>query len=376
MNINTGEETVVYLGSNYRIVSNDEQTVLLSNAADVTLLNVPTSFEVQGVEWRVVGASENALSNLSDLAAIIWDADAPFGATVKNPNLLLYVKDESYAPEGVRNVIVGDRAGKITLTDAQSGNNFYCPRAFTAAQIAYDHYYGMKTGVGESRGWETIALPFDVQTVTHQSKGQVVPYAQWTGTDAQRPFWLYELTGSGFQETASIKANTPYIISMPNNELYLTDYRLAGYVSFSAQNARVEASDELQQATWQDRTFKPCFQEMEANAGGMALNVNNDYGSYSGAEAEGSKFVKNLRTIHPFEAYMTTTSGSRSIDVFDNMATAIRGVESMMGREQRVKVYSMQGVLLKTAPTMEDARRGLRPGLYVVNGKKVMINQE
>jgi len=55
-------------------------------------------------------------------------------------------------------------------------------------------------------------LTFDVQTITHETKGTIAPFGN---TASNRHFWLRELGGNGLQNATSIKANTPYIISMP-----------------------------------------------------------------------------------------------------------------------------------------------------------------
>ena len=233
-------------------------------------------------------------------------------------------------------------ANSITLTDAQSGNNFYCPEAFTAQSISYTHNYLMKTGLHESRGWETIALPFDVQKVSHSSKGEIVPYARWTSGSSVKPFWLYELSESGFVEAEGISSNTPYIISMPNNEAYPNEYHLTGRISFSSENVTVERSSELQVSTFSDRSFTPNFICRDANAGYYALNVSNDYEYYQGSENEGSRFILNLRQIHPFEAYMTSSANTRSIGIFDDMTTDIRGLlrcRDGRGHSQRPVAY-------------------------------------
>ena len=103
-------------------------------------------------------------------------------------NFLLYVNSSSYAPSNVTNVIVGTSANSITLTD-DTYTCFYCPKEFTAKTISYKHNYGMTTG-GNGKGWETIALPFNVKKISHSSKGVLTPFASYqSGTD-QRPFWL------------------------------------------------------------------------------------------------------------------------------------------------------------------------------------------
>lgn len=126
------------------------------------------------------------------LAAIMWNPNTKLTEQaltgVNNPNILLYVNIASDAPASVRNVVVNGMASNIVLTDADGNNNFYCPKAFTAANISYTHNYSMTTGINECRGWETLALPFDVQQIAHSHKGSLAPFGY--SDDDLKQFWL------------------------------------------------------------------------------------------------------------------------------------------------------------------------------------------
>jgi len=360
-------------GISYQVTSWEGYALTVVAADDGLVLEIPDKISNQDEEWTVTGIDGNVLDDHEILAAIIWNPEALFTARVTNPNLLLYVKDEQYAPATIKNVVVNGYANSITLTDAQSGNNFYCPRAFTAGIISYSHRYWMKTGINESRGWETLALPFDVQKISHSTKGEITPFANWHDGDSTYPFWLYQLRANGFIEADAIKANTPYIISMPNNDRYSTEYHLNGRVDFTAKNVEVKRSDDIQTSAFSDRTFIPNFVEQGKNAGYYALNVNNEYEVYQGEEAEGSKFVLNLRQIHPFEAYMTTASNTRSIGIFDDMTTCIKGIEEVAFSPSDIKVYDLSGRLVKTSSSMESISQELPVGVYIVNNRKMII---
>lgn len=342
------EEEVTALtvdGVNYSVVSQTEKTVKVATGNYGQVLTVPATVTQNGKTWTVTGISNDALKDCKELAAVIWNASAAFTATLSNPNLLLYVKSDDYVPAAIKNVVVNGTANSITLTEAASGNNFYCPQAFTARSISFTHRYSMTTGIGESRGWETLALPFDVQSITHETKGDITPFANRKSGDANKPFWLYELTGSGFVEAASIKAYTPYIISMPNNPQYDSQWLLSGSVTFAASNVTVGKTENVNMATYRDRTFVPNFVAKGAGDGLYALNVNNDYTTNESGMTEGSKFVLNMRTVHPFEAYMTTASNARQvIDVFEDMTTDIKmlGIWEQCGGDDG-DVYDLQG---------------------------------
>ena len=353
-------------GLNYTVTSQSDKTITFTGGDFGLVLIVPATITQDGTTWKVTGIDKDALKNNTELAAIIWNPEAAFTATVSNPNLLLYVKSAQYAPSTIKNVVVNGTANSITLVDAVSGNNFYCPQSFTAQSISYTHHYSMMTGIGESRGWETIALPFDVQRVTHASKGTIVPFAQWSSGNTAKPFWLYELKSNGFVEASGIKANTPYIISMPNNPQYADQYQLVGNVTFSAENATVKVSDNLQQTKYNDRTFVSNFQVQASNLGYYALNVSNDYFANNSGMTDGSRFVLNMRKILPFEAYMTFSSSNapESIGIFDDMTTEIQEIPNDMLNISN-SVYDLQG------RKIEKTR--LIKGVYIVNRQKVII---
>jgi len=358
-------------------------------SVDNNLMNVeiPSSVIYDGITYQVTSIASGALSNHtfnyvslpstitsvetgifnnSIMSALIWNADASLSSSVfsnmampTTSNFLLYVNSESYAPLNVSNVIVGSTSNSITLVDARSANNFYCPQEFTAQSISYSHNYNMTSGLNESRGWETIALPFDVQKVTHSSKGEILPFAKWKSGYLQKPFWLMELTNSGWTAAESIKANTPYIISMPNNQEYKAGFQLNGCVTFSAENVKVHKTDNLHPAVFESKTFVPNFALKESDV--YVLNVVNDLEQNRGDATEGSTFIWNLRPVHPFEAYMTTTQATRSIPIDDAMPTGIDCL--VLTNDGSEEWYDLQGRRVK-----QPAK-----GVYIRNSKKLII---
>ena len=124
----------------------------------------------------------------------------------------------------------------------------------------------------------------------------------------------------GWKDESTIKANTPYIISMPNNENYST-------------------------------------------------NTDSDL-------AEGSAFIRDSRQVRPFEVYMTIDSGggtTRSINIFDdNETTGIMNLPlACKNKDGLIRVYSLSGMLLKQGKD-EKILNDLPKGVYVVNGKKIV----
>ncbi len=394
-----GEFTVD--GITYKILSSADNTVTVTRGNYSGHVVIPPTVKDKGVLWRVVGIQNFAFSNTplktivipstveeanmggglfaecQELAAITWKADFAMTSNMysgmTNPNLLFYAHSASYAPKGVKNVVVNVTAEEIILVDAEGSHDFYCPTAFTAKKISYTHNYSMTSGfAGEARGWESIALPFDVQSVMHATKGAIVPFAAATTMPAARPFWLFSLTSTGFKRANSIEANTPYILSMPNNEEYDDDYILSGEVTFSATQATVKATSAVNSKESGSKTFVPAFSATEKSNTIYVLNAVNGYHAEDGGYAEGSRFVSALRSVSPFEAYMTDDSGSARlfIDIEFSEATAIDDLNSSEANKE------LDGHVYNTAGMKVDSGRlqngSLPSGLYIINGKKVI----
>ena len=394
-------ESVYYDGITY-LCTNATRTAEVQSV-DNGLMNVeiPSSVSYKGKTYEVTSIANSAFSYRtfnyvalpstitsitsmtfysSMLGALIWNANSSLSSSVfnymamlTNSNFLLYVNSKSYAPSNVNNVVVGSTASSIVLKDGID-TRFYCPRAFTAQTISYTHHYGMTTG-GNGKGWETIALPFDVQKIEHKTKGVLTPFAVYSDMMTQRPFWLYELGSNGFRKTDAIKANTPYIIAMPNDPKYDEEYILAGDVTFSATNATVIETGSLTMSISNGKTFIPAFAVEQKASTIYALNVSNELTVNTTSYDPGSRFVPNLRQVYPFEAYMTSSSSARSLVIeFEDELTGFDEVPLKEQRSGIVKVYTLTGLLMFSVPQSEfaDKWQSLPSGVYIVNGQKMI----
>ena len=237
-------------------------------------------------------AGDSLFADCSQLAAITWNAslkvtdDMLGDAKAKNPNLLFYVGSFQYGPSSwTSNLIANGSASEIVLSDATVGyGNFFCPKEFTAQKISYVHNYELTTSNPDNNmgsGWETLALPFDVQRITHWRNGEAAPFAKLDpystgeGIDKadQKPFWLCTLESNGFERAAEIKANTPYIIAMPNNAAYADQYLLNGDITFSSANVTVKSSYELEQGSYSTYTFVPAFTAAKKTSSMMPMTM-------------------------------------------------------------------------------------------------------
>ena len=302
------------------------------------------------------------------IAAIIWDKSTPVTENdlqgIDNPNLLIYVNESSLAPQSVKNVVVNGRAKKIVLTNSkEDNNNFYCPQAFIAEEITYSRTFQQHTQVGVSRGWETIALPFDVQNISHEGQGEIAPFGN---NVSSKHFWLRQLTQQGLAQATKIEANVPYIISMPNDTVtYYKDCILAGEVEFSAKDVMIPVTEQVTLAL-ADNTIMmvPAFQSIQRSSDVWALNVGQERSEYF----EGSVFERDYREVRPFEAYTihrgdTPAPRFVSIKVMNGGTTGIENVERGTWNVERW--YDLNGRRLQQKPT--------KKGVYLHNGLKVII---
>lgn len=315
------------------------------------------------------------------ITAIVWNSSAALANSdltdISNPNMLIYVPSESQAPQNRDNVVIGNdstgyTAKNVVLTDVVEGNgNFYCPKEFTAEMISYTHEYRQTTEVGVSRGWETIAMPFNVQTVMHEKQGLIAPFGNST---SKKHFWLRHISTAGqthsLAQATTIKANMPYLISMPNSDAYPEEYNLAGRVTFSSQNVPVIVTDifpvHMSSGNGGMLMFVPCFQTQQVHEMVYALNVGEARDGYP----EGSVFVANYREIHPFEAY-TVHEGNSPAPQFMPIIDfngSMTGIDASLVNSEEVnseKWYDLNGRKLQKKPTQK--------GVYLLNGRKVVM---
>ena len=366
---------LAYEGENYTVTGVDNTVFCAGTEAYLQSVTFPAT---------ITQVSSAAFARYNP-SAIVWESTTAipagaFSADGYRKNFLLYVKDAQVAPTGVENVIVnGVATGNVVLTEEWQ---FNCPQEFRAPKVSFTHNYTMQTGLGSCAGWETIALPFDVETITHETKGRLVPFATYTNQTDRLPFWLYSLGSNGFVKASSIKANTPYIISMPNNDSYAERFNIAGKVTFSATNATVHRTGDSYQntASYNGGTFRPCYDFCKNTDGIFAMNVPNALTTNVGQEAPGSIFLTgNDITILPFGARMEKATTVRSLSIA--FADETDGIQDILTHGTpaagKVKVYNLTGQLLGEydRETFNISNAQLSTGIYVIDGKRISIKR-
>lgn len=309
-----------------------------ANRPQLKSVKIPASIQTIG---------KDLFANSPHMAAIIWEVPMKMtkemaGSVANNPNLLFYTSNASYALDGVTNIVntKTKQAERIVLTDAEEDNDFYCPEEFKANEITYTHEYKLFTVTGNCQGWETLALPFNVTEITHENNGTIVPFGSlqigYEFKEDNRPFWLYEYTTRGtFAEAEGIKANVPYIISMPNEYKLWEGYILKGKVTFKGTNTAVKATSTSKIVKSGNRSFTPNYQNGTSETVYL-MNITDSYDGYP----KGSVFVKNYlleRNARPFEAYFELESGAgvkEYFSIFEQLADEIRTIEDTRWREK------------------------------------------
>lgn len=385
----------------YRVHDQGEHKVTVAHVMRAEEeLYVPSEVEYARIHWIVTALGEMAFADLESvkvievpesidsvsvnlfnhcrhLAAIIWTTNVPLtNAAIgqfNNPNLLLYITNTANAPASVANVIDlnTNSANKIVLSDAEAGgNDFYCPEPFMAKEISYTHSYDQATQIGTCQGWESIVVPFDVQTYTHETKGEIYPIStlldEQIELDGDKPFWLYAFTSNDeFVEADRIRANTPYIISMPNDPAYWDDYILSGRVTFGAKDVEVYPTRNVMYVESPNRVFVPNYENVDyENPDMFLLNVGDAYDNH----LPGSVFAgdRPARRARPFEAYFVASGNypARYMDIFSSDVDAIR--EIPVDFKSKKGVYDIIGHKVN-----EDGM--LSKGVYIIDGQKVIV---
>ncbi|MBP5713339.1 MAG: BspA family leucine-rich repeat surface protein [Prevotella sp.] len=320
------------------------------------------SLDLSNFNTSKVEDMEYLFANCSSLASIQAGNANIMAAQyqeIGNPNLLVYVEADSLAPQGIQNVVVNGVAKEIVLTDATSGNNnFFCPEPFRAERISYTRNFQQRTEIGTSRGWESLTLPFTVQTITHATQGQISPFRN---DASNKHFWLRRMTSNGLTYAQTIEPNVPYLIAMPNSTDYFDEFNLAGRVTFSAENVEIPRTEFGRYAT-NEIQLVPTFTRVAASDSIYALNV----GKAQEGWVEGSVFIKNSREVRPFEVYskhLRTNARPRFIPVNAKINIEDTGINDVEMDATEGDWYTIEGYKMQNEPK--------RKGIYIKKGKKV-----
>lgn len=282
-----------------------------------------------------------------------------------NPNTLYYLSENQTIPTGLtgKNVIKGNSAATtIQLKDGKD-YPFYVPTAFYANEITYTRRFTTAASTTTSGGWSTMVIPFDVDVVKVGDKT-----LSWfkSDDDSNKDFWLMQFSSDetdqvNFGYTNSICANYPYLIAVPGDN-WGEEHRLTGEdIVFSAKNTTV-ASTSRAMLSGDFYTMYGTYAPKTISSDAYVLN------------STGSGFVKKNSsvTLRPFRAYFLPKYGNGSqaalnIGMPGNQATGITPLFQDTPTTAN-DVYNISGVKVGTVDNMQQ----LKPGIYIVNGKKIV----
>ena len=322
---------------------------------------------------------------------------------VNNPNLLIYTKSKNYvtalldanANKKINLVILGsiNSPNKSDNIDLIHGYPFFVPKAFTAQKISYIRSFTKETQIdGVGSGWETMVVPFDVQSVSCAGK-VLKPFGEAETEKGDCPFWLFKGGDIDWEKVSYLEANTPYMLAIPNNPLYADEFNVNGDVIFSSNSVFISTTPTISEMTdgfglGKDIVGNYDFINKDENV--YALN-SEDYSYKNFTYKPGGIFVKGQRDVLPFECYVTSASPSltRAIPVFDSS-----DVESLIGDDVtkiwseryeicirssialKLRIYDTVGNLIRNVSVKagETVRvQDITPGIYFVGTTKILV---
>ena len=211
--------------------------------------------------------------------------------------------------------------------------------------------------------WSTICLPFTVSSITCGEKD-----LEWfhSESDTGKHFWLMKFSNDGpnevnFGYTNSLEANTPYIMTVPDDR-WGEEWNLAGKdITFTGNHVTIKSNPK---AVVSGSNFK--FHGLAKGQNIENVFVMNNDGDYFERKS-------SAQHVDPFRAYfdvVTYTNFTSSLSIGFNTfeATAIFNIKRA-SIEDNEAVYNLQGVKVGTT----DQKDCLPKGVYIINKKKVII---
>lgn len=209
-------------------INSEEATTALASASRLHFFG----------NWETTDISKLTAGN-PNLCYVNID-EAPIGIasafTNCNPNCLFFFNESvTEAPEGMTNVIAGDKAlTDITLKGGTTTNYcpFFCPKDIQLNGHKAEFTRPSWSWADGKSGWNTIVLPFDAQLT---ADGEVLsPYRYTTNIGTRYiatetlGYWLATITRANdnnvtteiIYKDKTLSANQPYIISLPGERFY------------------------------------------------------------------------------------------------------------------------------------------------------------
>ena len=380
-------------------------------STSINNIEIPiTVTEIGERAFRCYNSSEGSYK--SYLNTVVWNPSWEVPYNVFSAATYLYIpEDGSVASDAEYNFTYIFRGGVTDQMEIKTnGNQFSIPKELKAKKVYYYKNFNTESGYNSPAGWKTIVLPFDVDQFTY-TRYSTEPDATGTSLapfgntlletdDMALPFWLYELTPTGYVSATSIQANKPYLICMPNNRAYPEANNITGNVRFSAENGAgvllAPTEDALQSSEGANYSLVPTYATVEKSEQVYSLNETSSYFDGNKDYPAGSVFIRNYADVAPFQAYVQTKAAPASAPRLYSIGGdggSITGIGSMiLTPDQATRAYSENGILyiesnaVRTIPIYDASGRtirvieaqegrnevnGLAEGIYFLEGQRV-----
>lgn len=372
-------------GQEYLVQVKYINTVIATSEPFTFRLSTNTYWTADGTQLPLTVGDNNTLIVPKDAAAVDLRGLYYLGARFKidvseaNPNCLYYIGFLDYVPKGFTSDANIIRENEANMLSIDSNYDFYCPVDFTAKTAFFTY-----TPVSESRGLASpvmsqrmsglITVPFDAQKAClagtnefHEDSpfyNEDFKIANQWGLDADGTIVFWPLS-----RDAIISSQLYYLIydMKPSSLVFYSEdaYIPAGdygreFVHSNNRSILRQASRKTRKAdkyTYSWNCDRNCFVLNEEGATIRPFNVTVGVTDYSNSLVD-----TGYKTLsHRILAYDPS-----SID------TPIKSQES---NQQGQEIFSISGQRVGTA-TYTNGRlctNGLKPGLYIVGGKKVVV---
>ena len=299
-----------------------------------------------------------------------------------NPNTLYYVTGDAIGFDNPLLTIV--RGGIAEDVELDANYDFYIPKSFRTDNITYR--WTPELGADGKNGWQTITLPFSVQSVN--SAGTPIDWYRGTKNEGEKDFWVREfkqVVGNvvEFADARDWVANAPYIIAVPGDH-WGAQYDLTNKeMQFKAEDVLVERTA-VTAVVSDGYEFAGLTGGLNPLTGEEQYALDNKLGDTYILNASGNAFVPaNIPEIMNVDkhglCYFTINdrtiipTACLNIGTFDN-TDGISTPKFHLTDGQIVDVYAIDGVKVSSMTinngTIDLGR--LSKGVYIVEGKKVV----
>lgn len=416
-NINLGEARIIDGGSAYLIKDGIEYVSSANDMGQYAFAN--TNIETFRFPASIDTVHLNTFENSTDLNCIAFNSlpsnitDATEAKQLlpeSQENGIIVINNHTGGSRTANVIIANDQNSFVKLTDKK---NYALNEKLSLASCSFTKVFSKETKKNESKGWETLILPFKPTEIRGFNKRKAEVFLVPFGSD-RTPFedkglrvlnfWLHELTPEGFKAVKfeDIKAYTPYIISMPNNsDDYGDTYNIEGPVEFIANavgNTKVELNETIQPETTTGNQFdmSATFRKMTGNADVYVLNKEGS--SFDIITSFDDRTAEDYR-VDAFEAYVIAHpafKGTKSFRI-DGRPSIPSDIEQIMMNtdenkkelqimtdpnglrirsksDRSLQVYTMDGRIATDVYLYEgDNYISLPKGIYVIEREKAVV---